>query len=244
MSTGWIKLHRKILDNAIFKNDKLFRVFMYLLLKAGHSEREQLLGDSIVQLKSGQWATGRKAISRDTGLTEQNVRTAITKLEKLGILTIKATSKYSIFSIANWDNYQQDNQQVTKYQPTSNQQVTTIKNVKNDKNDKNKDIVAKAPKFNFKSELVLQGVEPEIIEDWLTVRRKKKASNTKTAFKNLLTEISKANLTANEAVKIAAENSWAGFKANWYENTKPKVDSKDILQISANSDWHLQDQGF
>ena len=137
MSTGWIKLHRKILDNAIFKNDKLFRVFMYLLLKAGHSEREQLLGDSIVQLKSGQWATGRKAISRDTGLTEQNVRTAITKLEKLGILTIKVTSKYSIFSIANWDNYQQDNQQVTKCQPTSNQQVTTIKNVKNDKNDKN-----------------------------------------------------------------------------------------------------------
>ncbi|MCP5005773.1 MAG: hypothetical protein GY941_17825 [Planctomycetes bacterium] len=136
MSSGWVKLHRKILDNDIFKNDKLFRVFMYLLLKASHSERDQLIGDSIVSLKAGQWATGRKAISRDTGLTEQNVRTAISKLEKLGILTIKVTVKYSIFSISNWDCYQQDNQQVTNNQPASNQQVTTINNVKNEKNVK------------------------------------------------------------------------------------------------------------
>ncbi len=136
MSSGWVKLHRKILDNDIFKNDKLFRVFMYLLLKASHSERDQLIGDSIVALKAGQWATGRKAISRDTGLTEQNVRTAISKLEKLGILTIKVTVKYSIFSISNWDSYQQDNQQVTSKQPASNQQVTTINNVKNEKNVK------------------------------------------------------------------------------------------------------------
>lgn len=152
MSSGWIKLHRKILDNDIFKNDKLFRVFMYLLLKASHSERDQLIGDSIVNLKAGQWATGRKAISRDTGLTEQNVRTAISKLEKLGILTIKVTVKYSIFSISNWDCYQQDNQQATNNQPTSNQQVTTINNVKNVKNVNNKDLVESEPqrkKFNF-----------------------------------------------------------------------------------------------
>jgi len=136
MSSGWVKLHRKILDNDIFKNDKLFRVFMYLLLKASHSERDQLIGDSIVNLKAGQWATGRKAISRDTGLTEQNVRTAISKLERLGILTIKVTVKYSIFSISNWDCYQQDNQQATNKQPTSNQQVTTINNGKNGKNVK------------------------------------------------------------------------------------------------------------
>jgi len=123
METGWIKLHRKILDNAIFKNDKIFRVFVYLLLKASHSGHDQLIGDSIIPLKIGQWATGRKAISRGTGLTEQNVRTAINKLEKLNILTIKVTPKYSIFTVSNWFLYQQANQQVTKCQPTSNQQV-------------------------------------------------------------------------------------------------------------------------
>lgn len=157
MSMGWVKLHRKILDNPIFKNDKLFRVFIYLLLKASHTNHDQLIGDSIVALKKGQWATGRKAISRDTGLTEQNVRTAISKLEKLGILTIKVTVKYSIFSISNWDGYQQDNQQVTNKQPTSNQQVTTINNGKNDNNVNNILYQQVADSWNevFKDELSL-----------------------------------------------------------------------------------------
>jgi hypothetical protein len=135
MSSGWIKLHRKIIDNPIFKNDKLFRVFMYLLLKASHSDRDQLVGDCIVKIKKGQLASGRKAISKGTGLTEQNVRTAISKLKALGILTTKPHAKYSVISISNWDSHQQDNQQVTSNQPASNQQVTTNKKGKNDKKD-------------------------------------------------------------------------------------------------------------
>ena len=137
MAQGWICVHRQILDNPIFKNDKLFRVFMYCLLKASHGEHEQLVGDSIVAVKSGEFVTGRKAISGATGLTEQNVRTALNKLEKLSILTIKTTNKYSIISIVNWNKYQQSNQQVTNKQPTNNQQVTTNNNGNNGNNGNN-----------------------------------------------------------------------------------------------------------
>lgn len=155
MSYGWVKLHRQTLSNPIFKNDKLFRVFIYLLLSARHTEGEQLIGDTIVHLKVGQWATGRIAISRDTGLTQQNVRTALSKLEKLNILTIKPTTKFSVISIVNWEKYQQDNQQVTNSQPAGNQQVTTNNNVKNGNND-NKDTLvqpeAKQGKFKFNDE--------------------------------------------------------------------------------------------
>ena len=140
MSDGWVKLHRKLLDHPIFKNDKLFRVFVYCLLKASHKDREQLVGDSIVNLKAGELATGRTAISGATGLSEQNVKTAINKLKALQIITSKPTNKYSIISILNWDSYQQDNQQTTSKQPASNQHVTTNKNVKNEKNVKNNDI--------------------------------------------------------------------------------------------------------
>ena len=195
-----------------------------------------------------------RIIARNTGSTPQKVEQMMKSFIKLGLLnadnghvfclklasrcddfTAKAVRRKGVKSVKN---------QLVGVSPSLSEKIPLEVEVEEEVRSKNKYIVAKAPKFNFKSELVLQGVESEIIEDWLAVRRKKKASNTKTAFKNLLTEISKANLTANEAVKIAAENSWAGFKANWYENTKPKVNSKDILQISANSDWHLQDQGF
>lgn len=141
MSTGWIKVHRKLVDNPIFKNPKLLTVFMYCVLKASHKDHQQLLGDTIVDLKEGQLATGRQALASATGLTIQNVRTALNKLESLGIITIKPTNKYSVITVLAWTEYQNDNQQtnqqVTSKSPASNQQVTTNKNVKNVKNDNN-----------------------------------------------------------------------------------------------------------
>jgi len=93
---GWVQLHRKLLENPVFKNPKLLQTFLYCLLKATHTEREQLVGDTIVKLQPGQLATGRKALAEATGLTEQNIRTALDKLKKLGILTSKPTTKYSV----------------------------------------------------------------------------------------------------------------------------------------------------
>jgi len=137
MAQGWVCVHRQLLDNPIFKNDKIFRVFMFCLLRAQHTAGDQLVGDSVVYLDAGQLATGRISISDKTGLSQQSVRTAISKLEKLGILTIKPTTKYSVITMTNWDKYQQTNQQATNKQPTSNQQVTTSNNDNNDKNEKN-----------------------------------------------------------------------------------------------------------
>ena len=138
---GWVMLHRKILSNPIFKNGKMLQVFMYCLLRASHKEHEHLVGDRIVQLKPGELATGRDAIAAATGLTSQNVRTCLKKLEKLNILTIKSTNKYSLISITNWISHQQINQQVTSSQPASNQQTNhkqEVKNVNNGKNVNNK----------------------------------------------------------------------------------------------------------
>ncbi|MDG1996030.1 MAG: hypothetical protein P8J14_06030 [Emcibacteraceae bacterium] len=223
MSQGWICVHRQLLDNPIFKNDKLFRVFMFCLLKASHTDHDQLVGDCIVKLKKGELVTGRDAISKATNLTPQNVRTALEKLKALGILTIKPTNKYSVIAMVSWDKYQQTNQQVTNSQPTSNQQVTTNNNVNNENNGNNVNnkTVADAPKFNFKNELLALGVDAEILADWLTVRKNKKASNTKTAFNGLINEITKSGLMVNDAIEYAASKSWAGFKAQWYlkENT-------------------------
>ena len=137
---GWIQLHRKLLDNPIFKNYKLLQTFLYCLLRAQHKDSEILIGQSVVEIKIGQLLTGRKAISAATGLSEQSVRSSLSLLEKLQILTIKPTTKYSIISISNWDSYQQPNQQTTNKQPTNNQQTTTCNNVNKVKND-NKEII-------------------------------------------------------------------------------------------------------
>lgn len=83
-------------------------------------------------------------------------------------------------------------------------------------------------KFNFKKELINLGVEEKIVSDWLKVRKTKKASNTETAFNRIKSEIESCNLTANECIIIAVENSWSGFKSEWTDKNH-SLDSKKMV---------------
>jgi hypothetical protein len=79
-------------------------------------------------------------------------------------------------------------------------------------------------KYNFKKEMINYGFEKELIEDWLEVRKKKKAANTQTALNGFLNEIEKSNLDKNDVLRLCVEKNWIGFKASWEHGLKPKQD--------------------
>ena len=76
----------------------------------------------------------------------------------------------------------------------------------------------KGKRFDFKNSLIGIGVSPEVADDWMQVRKAKRASNTETAFKRLVSEIEKSGLSANECITIAVSRSWQGFQADWVAN--------------------------
>lgn len=124
---GWIKLHRKLVEWEWYDDVNVMRVFTHLLLTCNHKDKRW----RGIVVKAGEKVTGRKVLAEETSLTEQQVRTALKKLESTGELTIKTTSRFSIIKVNNWFDHQQDNQQITNKQPTDNQQITTNKNDKN-----------------------------------------------------------------------------------------------------------------
>lgn len=73
----------------------------------------------------------------------------------------------------------------------------------------------KGKRFDFKNSLIEIGVSPEVAEDWMQVRKTKRASNTETAFRRIKNEIDKSGLSANECITIAVARSWQGFQADW-----------------------------
>jgi hypothetical protein len=124
MENGWVKLHRRIFDWEWFSDSKTFHVFMYLILNANHKPKKW----KGVQVGIGQLVTGRDAISTATGISQQSVRTCLTRLESTGEITRKSTNKFSIVTICNFYKYQPMecydqptiNQQSTNNQPTTN----------------------------------------------------------------------------------------------------------------------------
>lgn len=75
----------------------------------------------------------------------------------------------------------------------------------------------KLPRALGVRELVAEGVDRRHAEDWLKVRKEKRAPLTQTAWDDVKLEAKKAGITPADAVRVSATNSWQGFKASWME---------------------------
>ena len=99
--------------------------------------------------------------------------------------------------------------------------------------EKDKDIYSEVStldtkRFSFKDGLIKLGVEEQAANDFMQVRKLKKASNTKTALNGIVNQIEKAGISANDAIKMCAEKSWAGFKAEWIVGERNEADTRKI----------------
>ena len=74
--------------------------------------------------------------------------------------------------------------------------------------------------FSFERSLLDYGFDRQLVEDWLKVRKTKKATNTETAFKNFIAELEQRTCNINEVLEICVEKSWSGFKWSWIDNLK------------------------
>lgn len=123
-SNGYIKMFRKFIEWGWYSDSNTKTVFLHLLITANFRETE-FRGYKIAP---GQTVVGRKALSKELGLSEQQIRTALDKLESTGEISRKSTNRFTIITVENWGKYQANeddsNQQITNKQPTDNQQIT------------------------------------------------------------------------------------------------------------------------
>lgn len=97
--------------------------------------------------------------------------------------------------------------------PSTNPTVSVSVNVNG--NEIKENISPSAP-FPFFKSLTDYGFEVQLVKDWLKVRKKKKATDTETAFKGFISEVVKCGADKNLILKKCVEKSWAGFESEWY----------------------------
>jgi hypothetical protein len=167
---GWVCIWRKIEEKGWYKNSKYVHLWVHLLLKANHKQNEFMWNNEIIIIKEGQLITGRKQLSKETGIRESTLEDILKVFENQHQIQQQKTTKFRLITIINWKEYQQKEQQ--KQQQSNNrattkqQQSDTNNNVNNDNND-NKEyatpkVVAEVKPFNLEEEvdkLVLGKVE-------------------------------------------------------------------------------------
>jgi hypothetical protein len=125
-------LYRQFLEWEWYNDTNTKVLFIHLILKANHKDNRYK--GRLVQ--RGTLLTGRSILSKEVGLSEQQVRTSLSKLKSTNEITIESTKQGTVIMIVNYDKYQSATNEVTTEQPTSNQRVTTNNNDNNDNNDK------------------------------------------------------------------------------------------------------------
>lgn len=60
-----------------------------------------------------------------------------------------------------------------------------------------------------------EGIDTNLWNDYLKIRKAKKAPITDTAIQALIREADKSGKSLSQAITICVENNWVGFKADW-----------------------------
>lgn len=131
----YIKVFRQMLKWGWYGDTNTFRVFMHILLRANY-EPSEYLGHTI---GAGSCVFGRKKWAKELGLSERQVRTAISHLQATNEIAIKTTNKFSIITVVKWEFWQieeggtttKSTNKKSNERPTSDQQATTSKESKN-----------------------------------------------------------------------------------------------------------------
>ena len=135
---GFIKLHRQFCGWEWYRDIAVKSVFVDLLMTANY-EDSGYMGHTV---KRGQAVFGYASLAERSGVTVQQARTAIKKLQKTGEITVWTNRHFSIATIVKFDEYQQtnnkpitnnqqtNNKPITNNQQTNNKQITSSKNIR------------------------------------------------------------------------------------------------------------------
>lgn len=194
-----------------------------LLPELSHSELKCYL---CVLRKTKGWNKEEDAISvsqfmKVTGLSNKAVISACESLVEREILERKSGDRNTgIYSIKTYKTATSEKSSLVKNFPATSEkssQVTseksshTINNIKNNIQNTNK-------KNTKKSDLDLLadfGITGQLADDFIVLRKAKKAPITETALKGYQSEADKAGISICEAVAIAIKRNWQGFNADW-----------------------------
>lgn len=201
---GWVKLHRKMLDNPIIMKDaEHLAVWMYLLLNATHAEYPALFKGKKIMLQPGQLITGRKSIASTLCVNESKVRRILDLFESDQQIDRQRSNQNTLISLKNWEKYQlcdqQIDQQMTNERPTDDQRPTTNKKNKNVKNVKNEIKYSDIPELN------------EAILEFIKFRKSIKKPMTDNAVKLMLGKLNKMTSNVGEQIEILNQSILGGW---------------------------------
>ena len=91
------------------------------------------------------------------------------------------------------------------------------------------------PPFNFKKAMLAEGFAPELVDEWLKIRKAKKAINSELAFKIFIEQVRKTGQDKNTILERVVQKQWRGFEASWLQaDQTPQQNANNQIILDEN----------
>lgn len=238
MSTGWLKLHRSLLDNDLWSAEPFTygQAWVDLLLSANYADRSVWIRGIEVPVKRGQLAWSELTMSKRWKWSRGKVRRYLVMLETRGMVVQQKSKLTTILTICNYSTYQQEEQQGEQQgeqqteqqaeQQTDNRRYTREEGKKGKKGKKDTlspqagaPPAPKNPELDYSCWPAMP--DEQTLTDWHAMRKRIKADVSQTVINSFGKELHAATATGFTVDQCLAEcvtRNWRGFKSEWMQN--------------------------
>ncbi len=134
---GWIKLHRKIRENWIWKDPVKFQWWVDILLEVNHSPAKVPVGFDIIECGKGQSIRSLQGWAVRWGTSKDTARNFLKMLQKDNMIVCENLTKTTRITVCNYESYQTElHVKQTGGKRKANAKQTQSDPNKNDKNNK------------------------------------------------------------------------------------------------------------
>ena len=93
---------------------------------------------------------------------------------------------------------------------------------------------AAPPPFNFRQAMLSAGFAADLTEDWLKIRKTKKAVNSERAFKIFLEQVQRTGQDKNTILALVVQKQWKGFESSWVQSAQQSHNPQEPVIIDQN----------
>lgn len=216
MDRKWTPLWRKSVESAVFKDDHLWKLWTWILMRRAHQVEHVPMdtgrGVTVVTIQPGQMVVGRKAGARALGWPESSFRNRLKRLTKqpYECIGLEVDKHWSIITVINHKTYAglgQASGQTKDKLRTSKGHILELKELKK--------------KIGLNGELDSPDFDSAWAE-WVQHRKEKRSSLTPSTAEKQLKTLSKLTLReAIQCINLSIEKGWVGLFPNKTEKQQP-----------------------
>lgn len=217
---GYCYAYRDAWTHPAFNNLREAAIWNFLYQNAFYEDGERNFNKHTFQLKRGQIVVSYSFLAKGFGMSDKGIRVVIQKLQKLGMLGIQGTSKGTILTICNYNEYQENKK--TKGKQEGNQGANEGQAKGKNNNKLSKEVTNKESNIYRPADVSIQ-----VWDDFVSHRKKVKAQLTQTALNGIIKQAEKANWPLEDALTEICTRGWKSFKAEWVKEKQNKKENPD-----------------